>query len=167
MSMTGTEPALVSRPRCAGSCRWTIDSSELSCSARRLAIVAAVPGLSRDQPDVIAAFVPLHRRFSNVGETRRRPAEWSGAHAARNVTNVAKYRRSRRGTAGSGPDQSERIDVGGVDSHRICDTHYLGDGRILGHHCRMYALLNTFRSSHRYTKKLHAVAEFVGGPQIC
>src|SRR5581483_7320838 len=46
IKMTGTGPWALAAPPAGVACRCTMDSIEMLCCARRLAMVAAVPGLS-------------------------------------------------------------------------------------------------------------------------
>ena len=122
--------------------------------------------IDRKQANVVAALVALHRRLLADGELRRRPAEWCGAKAARNVGDVGDHRGRGRHAAGARPDQSDRRNGFGVHRDRIGYAHHLGDRGILRNHRRVHALLDALLGAHRDAEQFYAIAELVGGVEI-
>src|SRR4029077_4508197 len=122
--------------------------------------------VARDQPNVVATFVPLHRCLSHAGEPRRRPTKGGGAHTARDIANIGKDRGCSRRSARAGPDQGQWIYIRGIDRHGVGHTHDLSDGRVLANHRRMHTLFDALRGLHCDTQELHAIAEFVRRMQI-
>ncbi len=101
-----------------------------------------VTAIAGQKPDVISAFVALHRRFADRGHACDRTSEWRRVYAARDIGKIGDHRRCGRRTAGAGTDQRDRRQSFGVDGHGVSHTHDLGDGGILTHHGRMHALLD-------------------------
>src|SRR6202045_1040793 len=71
--------------------------------------------VDRREADIIPAFVTLHRRPLDGGETRARAAERRGAHPARDVADVGDHRRGGRVPAGARADQGDGRKAFGVD----------------------------------------------------
>src|SRR5579883_1018895 len=64
--------------------------------------------IARQQADVIAAFVVLHRRLADRGHACGGAAERRRAHAAGNVGKVGNHRRGGGHAAGAWPDERDR-----------------------------------------------------------
>src|SRR3984957_15539985 len=100
----------------------------------------ARPG-ARQKPDVITAFMVLHRRLAYRGHAGSRAAERRRAHAAGDIRQIGHHGGSRRHAAGAGADQRDRREPFGIDRHRVGHAHDLRDGGILRHHGRAHPLL--------------------------
>ena len=64
--------------------------------------------------------------------------------------------------AGAGTGQQQVAGEVAVDGDAVGDAGDLGDGRVLGHHGRMHALLDAALGHQRHAEQLDAVAEIVG-----
>src|SRR5680860_499078 len=64
--------------------------------------------------------------------------------------------------AGAWTDQHDIADEVPIDGHAVRDTVHIGDGRILGHHGRVHALLDAAVGTEPHAKQLDAVAEVAG-----
>src|SRR5262245_4886929 len=119
-----------------------------------------------DQPNVIAAFMPLHRRLSHVSQPCGRPSERSSADTPRDIANICQDGRSCRCAPSPGSHQRQRIDVSRIDRHCIGHAHHLGDRGILAHHGRMHALLYPFWRLDRHAQELHPVAQLIRSRKV-
>ena len=68
--------------------------------------------------------------------------------------------------AGAAADQQQVAGKIAVDGHAVGDAGDLGDGRVLGHHGRVHALLDAALGHERDAEQLDAVAEVVGGLDV-
>src|ERR1700722_2768712 len=122
--------------------------------------------VARQQPDVIAAFVMLHRRLAHRRHACGGAAERQRADSAGDIREIGHHGGSRRHTAGARTHQRDRRKAFGIDRHRIGHTHDLGDGGILRHHGRMHALLNPLPGLHRDAEQFYAIAQLIGRIEI-
>ena len=89
-------------------------------SAMRVAISAKAPAnVAHRHADVIAAFVPLHRRTLELRELRARQAEWRRAHALGDIGDVGDDGRGRGVAAGARADQRQLMHRVGVDGDGV------------------------------------------------
>src|ERR1700722_2102286 len=122
--------------------------------------------IARQQPDVIAAFVMLHRRLAYRRHARSRAAERRRTDPTGDIGEVGHHGGSRRHAAGAGTDQRDRRQALGIDRHRIGHAHDLRDGGILRHHGRVHALLDALPGLHRHAEELYAIAQLIGRIEI-
>src|SRR5580700_6316915 len=122
--------------------------------------------VAREQPNVIATFVMLHRRFAHRRHAGGRTAERRRAHPASDIRQIGHYGGSRRHAAGARSNQGDRRQAFGIDRHRIGHAHDLRDGRILRHHGRVHALLDALPGLHRDAEELYAIAQLIGRIEI-
>ena len=107
-------------------------------------MVAAVPGLStRQQADVVAALMALHRRLAGCGSSSRAGRPNGATRTPRAMSPMSATTAEAVATPPApGPDQRDRRDAVGVDGHGVGDAHHLRDRGVLRHHGRMHALLD-------------------------
>ena len=123
--------------------------------------------VARQQPDVIAALMALHRRLAHRGKLRR----WAGRTAR--CAPRAPRRRCRTSTAEAvaAPPAPGPTSVSGLMPSASMVTALVTPitwamARILAHHGRVHALLDALRRLHRHAQQLDAIAELVGGGEV-
>src|ERR1700689_4128097 len=114
-----------------------------------------------EQPDVIAAFVMLHRRLAHRRHARGWATERRRAHTAGDIGKIGHHGGSRRHAAGAGTDQGDRRQALGIDRHRIGHAHDLRDRRIFRHHRRVHTLFDALPGLHRHAKEFYAIAQLI------
>ena len=65
-----------------------------------------------------------------------------------------------------GTDEQQRVDEVAVDGNAVGHARNLGDGRVLGHHGRVHALLDAALGQHGDAEQLDAVAKIIGGLDV-